>query len=89
MTGMHGAEWALLAAVVLAIVEVATGAYVALSLALGCLAVAAAEYAAGGPVLLRDAAAFALTAGLAAFVLRRVFARPGDSPAAQGDVDEY
>jgi membrane protein implicated in regulation of membrane protease activity len=89
MMALHGWEWALLAAVVLAIIEVLTGAYVALSLAFGCLAVAAAEYVANEPALLRDAAVFALTAGLAVFVLRQAFARPGDSKAAQGDVNDY
>ena len=89
MTGLYGWEWALLAAVVLTIIEVLTGAYVALSLALGCLAVAVAEFAASGPAFLRDAAVFALIAGLAVFVVRQVFARPGDSKTAQGDVNDY
>jgi membrane protein implicated in regulation of membrane protease activity len=89
VSGLRPWEWALLAAVVLAAIEVLSGAFVALSLAIGCLAVAAAEWLWGGAGIEIDAVAFAAASGLAVLLLRRLFARPGDSRHAQGDVNEY
>jgi membrane protein implicated in regulation of membrane protease activity len=82
-------EWALLAALILAGLEVLTGTYVALGLALGCLAVAMVDVVTGGAGLYRDVILFVITAFLAVIALRRAFARPGDSKPAKGDVNEY
>ena len=89
MIALHAYQWMLLAACVLAVFEVLTGTYVALSLAVACMAVAALEYVTGAAAFARDGLLFAACAGSAIVVIRLLFSRPGDSKRAQGDVNEY
>ena len=89
MTGFQPFEWALFAAVTLSTLEVATGTFIVLGFAIGCFAVALAEYLGDGFNLYRDAMLFAVVSILAIVALRLAFARPGDTNRVKGDVNDY
>jgi membrane protein implicated in regulation of membrane protease activity len=89
MTGLAPFEYTLIAAVILAALEVVTGTFIVLGFAVGCCAVALAEFLGGGFNVYRDVMVFAAIASLAIVALRLTFARPGDTARVKGDVNDY
>jgi len=84
-------QWTLIAALVLAMLELTTGAFVFLGLALGAAAVAALQWLTDGSNLTRDLLLFALVSLVAVAVLRRLFRQPRDTVAStpSEDVNRY
>lgn len=89
MNTLHPFELALLAAVVLLILEVFTGTFVFLSFCLGSLSVAGAEFMTGTFALGRDSLLFGTISALAIIALRKLFGRSGDAKRPNGDINDY
>jgi membrane protein implicated in regulation of membrane protease activity len=78
-----------LVALALAMVELVTGAFLFLGMALGAAAVACVQWATAGFALNRDLLIFAIVSVLAFLVLRKLFARPADQEESPDDVNRY
>lgn len=78
-----------LVALALAMVELVTGAFLFLGMALGAAAVACVQWTAAGFALNRDLLIFAVVSVLAFLVLRKLFARPADQEESPDDVNRY
>ena len=86
---MEAYQITLLVAVVLGMLELATGAFLFLGLALGAVAVAALQGVLGGLSINRDLAVFSGVSMLAFWGLRKAFARPADQTTTEDDVNRY
>ncbi len=79
----------LILAFVLALVEVMTGAFLFLGMAVGALLVAAVQWATGEWVLNRDLLVFAVASVAAFATFRKVFKKPADQSEETNDVNQY
>jgi membrane protein implicated in regulation of membrane protease activity len=89
MIAMQPFELALLAAVILLVLEVFTGTFVFLSFCVGSVAVAAASACTGHFSIGRDALLFATVSTLTIVAMRLVFGRKGDTKRSEQDVNDY
>ena len=78
-----------IAAFALGMVELMTGAFLFLGMAIGAMVVALLQWASGGYSLNRDLLIFALISAAAFVLLRKVFARKADHETAKKDVNQY
>ena len=76
-------------AFVLGMLELATGAFLFLGMAVGAVAVALIQWGTSGFALNRDLLVFAMVSIAAFLALRKLFARPTDQATAEGDINQY
>jgi membrane protein implicated in regulation of membrane protease activity len=79
----------LILAFVLALIEVLTGAFFFLGMAMGALLVAALQWVTGEWVLNRDLLLFAVSSVAAFAAFRKLFKKPADQTSEISDVNRY
>ena len=82
-------QFTLILAFALALVEVMTGAFLFLGMAVGAVLVAGVQWATGEWVLNRDLLVFALTSVAAFATFRKMFKKPADQTSETNDINQY
>ena len=86
---MEAYQITFIVAIVLGMLELVTGAFLFLGMALGAVAVTLMQWATSDFALNRDLLVFAGVSIVAFLALRKLFARPADQVTAKDDVNHY
>ena len=86
---MDAYQITLIVAFVLGMLELVTGAFLFLGMAVGAVAVALIQWGASGFSLNRDLLVFAVVSVAAFLTLRKLLGRPADQVTAKDDINQY